>query len=48
MRILQVVAGVLFGVVVFLGLDYILPSRNTVRIIDVSNRMTDIGANAIF
>ena len=48
MRSLQVVAGVLFGVVVFLGLDYILPSLNTVRIIDVSNRMTDIGANAIF
>ncbi|WP_136650550.1 DUF1523 family protein [Paracoccus aeridis] len=48
MRIAQIVAGVLFGVLVFLALDYVLPSRNTVRIVEVSNRLTNVGANAIF
>ncbi|MBV0890534.1 DUF1523 family protein [Paracoccus sp. Z118] len=49
MRIFQVVIGVLFGVAVFLSLDYILPSRNTVRITNVYNQLIDLnGTNAIF
>ena len=41
-------AGVLFGIAVFLFLDYALPSRQTVRITNTYNRLTDIGANRIF
>ena len=48
MRNLQVVLGVLFGVAVFLFLDYALPSRTTVRVTNVYNKLTDVGANAIF
>ena len=48
MRWFLTVLGVLFGVIVFLFLDYSLPSRQTVRITDAYNRLTDIGANAIF
>ena len=48
MRWFLTVLGVIFGVAVFLFLDYALPSRQTVRISDAYNRMTDIGANAVF
>ena len=40
--------GVLFGITVFLFLDYALPSKQTVRITNTYTRLTDIGANAIF
>jgi len=40
--------GVLFGVTVFLFLDYSLPSKQTVRITNTYNRLTEIGANSIF
>lgn len=48
MRNVQVVLGVLFGVFVFLFLDYALPSRHTVRVTNVYNQLTDLGANSIF
>ena len=48
MHYIKVTLGVLLGVTVFLFLDYALPSKNTVRITNTYNRLTDIGANAIF
>lgn len=48
MRWFLTALGVLFGVTVFLFLDYSLPSKQTVRITNTYNRLTDIGANAIF
>lgn len=48
MRWFVTAVGVLFGITVFLFLDYALPSRQTVRITNTYNRLTDIGANAIF
>ena len=48
MRWFLTVLGVIFGITVFLFLDYALPSRQTVRITNTYNRLTDIGANAIF
>ncbi|RJL20885.1 DUF1523 family protein [Paracoccus siganidrum] len=49
MHYVKVVLGVLLGVVVFLFLDYALPSKNTVRISNTYNRVTPISsANAIF
>ncbi|UXU73914.1 MULTISPECIES: DUF1523 family protein [unclassified Paracoccus (in: a-proteobacteria)] len=48
MRWFLTVLGVSFGIVVFLFLDYSLPSRQTVRITNTYNRLTDIGANRIF
>lgn len=48
MRNIQVVLGVLFGVAVFLFLDYALPSRETVRITNTYNKLTDLGWNRIF
>ncbi|MBC9247768.1 DUF1523 family protein [Paracoccus sp. 11-3] len=49
MHYVKVFFGVLLGVVVFLFLDYALPSKNTVRITNTSNRLTPItSANAIF
>lgn len=49
MHYLRVAAGVLLGVLVFLFLDYALPSKNTVRITNTYNRLTAITAsNAIF
>ncbi|MBA4491203.1 DUF1523 family protein [Paracoccus sp. S1E-3] len=48
MHYVKVTLGVLLGVTVFLFLDYALPSKNTVRITNTYNRLTDIGANAIF
>ena len=48
MRQLQVVLGVLFGVLVFLFLDYALPSKDTVRITNTYNKLTDLGWNEIF
>ena len=47
-RNVQVVLGVLFGVAVFLFLDYSLPSRETVRITNTYNKLTDLGWNRIF
>lgn len=37
-----------FALLVFLFLDYTLPSRETVRITNTYNRLTDLGANRIF
>lgn len=48
MRTVQVVLGVAFGILVFLFLDYALPSRETVRITNTYNKLTDIGWNRIF
>ena len=48
MHYVKVTLGVLLGVTVFLFLDYALPSKNTVRITNTYNRLTDIGSNAIF
>lgn len=48
MRWFLTVLGVLFGITVFLFLDYALPSRQTVRITNTYSRLTDLGANAIF
>ncbi|HRO14022.1 MAG TPA: DUF1523 family protein [Paracoccus sp. (in: a-proteobacteria)] len=48
MRTVQVVLGVLFGVLVFLFLDYALPSRDTVRITNTYNKLTDLGWNRVF
>mgnify|MGYP001001475549 FL=1 len=48
MRWFLTVLGVIFGIAVFMFLDYALPSRQTVRISDAYNRLTDIGGNAIF
>ena len=48
MRWFLTVLGVIFGIAVFMFLDYALPSRQTVRISDAYNRLTDIGANAVF
>ena len=48
MHYVKVVLGVLLGVTVFLFLDYALPSKNTVRITNTYNRLTEIGSNAIF
>ena len=48
MRNFQVVLGVLFGVAVFLLLDYALPSRTTVRITETYNKQTVLGWNRIF
>lgn len=45
----KVVLGVLLGIVVFLFLDYTLPSKNTVRITNTYNRLTTISTtNAMF
>ena len=48
MRWFLTVLGVIFGIVVFLFLDYALPSRQTVRVTNTYNRLTDIGANRMF
>ncbi|MTH64685.1 DUF1523 family protein [Paracoccus shanxieyensis] len=48
MRWFLTALGVLFGITLFLFLDYSLPSKQTVRITNTYNRLTDIGANAIF
>lgn len=49
MYYVKVFIGVLFGVAVFLFLDYSLPSKNTVRITNTQNRLTQITPrNAIF
>lgn len=49
MHYVKVVLGVLLGVVVFLFLDYALPSKNTVRITNTYNRLTAVtSSNAIF
>ena len=48
MRYFWTVLGVIFGISVFLFLDYTLPSKQTVRITNTYNRMTDIGANRLF
>lgn len=38
----------LFALLVFLFLDYTLPGRDTVRVVNTYNRVTEIGANSIF
>ena len=48
MYYVKVTLGVVFGVFVFLFLDYALPSKDTVRITNTYNRLTEIGRNAIF
>lgn len=49
MHYVKVVLGVLLGVVVFMFLDYALPSKNTVRITNTYNRLTAVtSSNAIF
>ena len=49
MHYIKVFIGVLFGVAVFLFLDYALPSKNTVRITNTYNRLTLVTPrNAIF
>ena len=48
MRWFLTVLGVIFGIVVFLFLDYALPSKQTVRVTNTYNRLTDIGANRFF
>lgn len=48
MRWFLTVLGVVFGITVFLFLDYALPSRQTVRITNTYSRLTDLGANSIF
>ena len=48
MHYIKVALGVLLGVTVFLFLDYALPSKNTVRITNTYNRLTEIGANTFF
>lgn len=49
MHYVKVILGVLLGVVVFLFLDYTLPSKNTVQIIETYNRRTPITTvNQIF
>lgn len=48
MRWFLTVLGVVFGISVFLFLDYTLPSRQTVRITNTYNRLTEIGANSVF
>ncbi|MFD1796381.1 DUF1523 family protein [Paracoccus aurantiacus] len=48
MHYVKVVLGVLLGITVFLFLDYALPSKNTVRVTNTYNRLTDIGANSMF
>lgn len=40
--------GVIFGIAVFMFLDYSLPSKQTVRITNTYNRQIEIGANGIF
>jgi hypothetical protein len=49
MHYVKVVLGGLLGIVVFLFLDYALPSKNTVRITNTYNRLTPVtSSNAIF
>ncbi|MCF3972527.1 DUF1523 family protein [Paracoccus salsus] len=49
MYYVKVVLGVMLGVVIFLFLDYALPSQNTVRITNTYNRLTAVtSSNAIF
>lgn len=38
----------LFALLVFAFLDYTLPARDTVRVVNSYNRVTEIGANSIF
>ncbi|WP_405402927.1 DUF1523 family protein [Paracoccus sp. Ld10] len=46
MYYVRVVAGVLFGILVFALLDYTLPSKNTLRISETYNRQTMIPPSA--
>lgn len=48
MRYFLTALGVIFGIAVFLFLDYTLPSKQVVRITNTYNRLTEVGANAIF
>lgn len=48
MRYIKWIIPGLFGLFLFGFMDYTLPSKNTVRITETYNRLTDIGANSIF
>lgn len=48
MRYFLTALGVSFGIIVFLFLDYALPSKQTVRITNTYNRQIELGANAVF
>ena len=48
MRRAKVILMVLLAAVLFLFLDYVLPSRETVRITNTYNRLTDLGVNRVF
>ncbi|HMQ41919.1 MAG TPA: DUF1523 family protein [Paracoccus sp. (in: a-proteobacteria)] len=48
MHYIKVFLGVLLGVAVFMFLDYALPSKNTVRVTNTYNRLTEIGSNRMF
>ncbi|WP_347268745.1 DUF1523 family protein [Paracoccus sp. (in: a-proteobacteria)] len=48
MRWLPIALGTVFAVMVYMFLDYALPARQTVRITNTYNRLTEIGANSIF
>lgn len=48
MRYFLTILGVVFGIAVFLFLDYSLPSKQTVRVTETYNRLIAIGANGIF
>lgn len=45
MRYVKIVLGILLGVFVFAFLDYVLPSKSTVRITNTYNRLTTISAS---
>lgn len=48
MRYFLTALGVIFGITVFMFLDYSLPSKQTARITNTYNRQIEIGANAVF
>lgn len=41
-------AATLFAVLVFMFLDYALPGRDTVRVVNTYNKLTELGINSIF
>ena len=48
MRHFLTALGVIFGIAVFMFLDYSLPSKRTVRIIETYNKQTNLGLNGLF
>lgn len=45
---LAIALKVLFAVAIFAFLDYALPSRQTVRVTNTYNKITEVGSNAMF